>query len=62
MADYLIEFNNNTKVKTEADMADRDIIMAMRRKRDVLPPMWDVFERVQTDSDKQVKLISLTKN
>mgnify|MGYP002716460165 CR=1 FL=1 len=53
MADYLIEFNNNNKVKSENDIQDVDILNAMRKRREVLPQMWDVFERINQE-EKQV--------
>lgn len=49
MADYLIEFNNNNKEKSESEIQDIDILNAMRKRREVLPPMWDVFEKVCAD-------------
>lgn len=53
MADYLIEFNNNNKLKSESDIQDVDILNAMRKRREVLPPMWDVFERISQE-EKQI--------
>lgn len=58
MADYLIEFNNNNKERNENDIQDVDILNAMRKRREVLPPMWDVFERICPDdkpSDPKLK-------
>lgn len=49
MADYLIEFNNNNKVKGDSEIQDIDILNAMRKRREVLPPMWDVFEKICTE-------------
>lgn len=49
MADYLIEFNNNNKLQQDSEIQDIDILNAMRKRREVLPPMWDVFEKICTE-------------
>lgn len=43
MADYLIEFSNTKSI--ENDLKDKDILESQRLRREVLPPMWDVYEK-----------------
>jgi hypothetical protein len=32
---------------------DKDILLALRRKREILPPMWDVFEKGALSSGRE---------
>jgi len=45
LGDYLIEYNNSKKLPTELSNADKDIVDNLRIRREVLPSMWDVFEK-----------------
>lgn len=47
LGDYLIEYNNSKKLSNEASSssADKDIVDNLRIRREVLPSMWDVFEK-----------------
>uniref|UniRef100_A0A1B6GVN6 Protein krueppel n=1 Tax=Cuerna arida TaxID=1464854 RepID=A0A1B6GVN6_9HEMI len=39
LADHLVEFNNNS------DLRDRDVVEIQRVRQELLPPMWDVYEK-----------------
>lgn len=39
IGDHLVEFNNNS------DLRDRDVIEIQRIRQELLPPMWDVYEK-----------------
>lgn len=45
LGDYLIEYNNSKKLPTELSNADKDIVDNLRIRREILPSMWDVFEK-----------------
>ncbi|XP_050534088.1 gastrula zinc finger protein XlCGF57.1-like isoform X2 [Daktulosphaira vitifoliae] len=45
LGDYLVEYNNCKKLPSEINNADKDIVDHLRIRREVLPPMWDVFEK-----------------
>lgn len=45
LGDYLIEYNNSKKLPNEPNSADKDIVDNLRIRREVLPSMWDVFEK-----------------
>lgn len=45
LGDYLIEYNNSKKLPTDSNNADKDIVDNLRIRREVLPSMWDVFEK-----------------
>lgn len=53
MTDTLVEFNNNSTNNNNnnlnnstASEKDKDLIESQRLRKDILPPMWDVFEKV----------------
>lgn len=39
LGDHLVEFNNNS------DLRDRDVVEIQRVRQELLPPMWDVYEK-----------------
>lgn len=43
LADHLVEFNNNSEVR------DRDVVDMQKVRHEVLPPMWDVYEKSPPD-------------
>ncbi|XP_022173788.1 zinc finger protein 84-like [Myzus persicae] len=45
LGDYLIEYNNSKKLPIDSSNADKDIVDNLRIRREVLPSMWDVFEK-----------------
>lgn len=45
LGDYLIEYNNSKKLPNDSSGADKDIVDNLRIRREVLPSMWDVFEK-----------------
>jgi hypothetical protein len=45
LGDYLIEYNNCKKLPNDMNSADKDIVDNLRIRREVLPSMWDVFEK-----------------
>lgn len=49
LADYLIEFSNSKS--GENDMKDKDVMESQRLRREVLPPMWDVYEKSITEKE-----------
>lgn len=49
LADYLIEFSNSKTGETESK--DKDIMESQRLRREVLPPMWDVYEKSITEKE-----------
>lgn len=49
LADYLIEFSNSKSV--ENDLKDKDILESQRLRREVLPPMWDVYEKSVSEKE-----------
>ncbi|KAJ9585662.1 hypothetical protein L9F63_002533, partial [Diploptera punctata] len=46
-----IEFHPN-HIGNSAEQ-DKDILLAQRRKREILPPMWDVYEKVALSAGKE---------
>ncbi|XP_069692795.1 zinc finger protein 271-like [Periplaneta americana] len=47
-----IEFHANHSTVSPTEQ-DKDILVAQRRKREVLPPMWDVYEKVALSPGKE---------
>lgn len=45
LGDYLIEYNNSKKLPNDLTSTDKDIVDNLRIRREVLPSMWDVFEK-----------------
>ncbi|VVC41428.1 Hypothetical protein CINCED_3A017049 [Cinara cedri] len=45
LGDYLIEYNNCKKSPNDLSNTDKDIVDNLRIRREVLPSMWDVFEK-----------------
>lgn len=58
LADNLVEFNNNSTNNnnnnlnnSSASDKDKDVIDGQRLRKDILAPMWDVFEKIWPRSD-----------
>jgi len=47
-----IEFQANHNAQSPAEQ-DKDILLTQRRRREVLPPMWDVYEKVAFSPGKE---------
>uniref|UniRef100_A0A8D8V4W3 Zinc finger protein 347 n=1 Tax=Cacopsylla melanoneura TaxID=428564 RepID=A0A8D8V4W3_9HEMI len=52
LGDYLVEFSksNGTK-KPPDDNKDRDLMEIQKLRKEILPPMWDVFEKASSTSE-----------
>lgn len=51
LADHLVEFNNNSEVR------DRDVVDMQKVRHEVLPPMWDVYEKSPPDDSGELQVI-----
>lgn len=55
LADHLVEFNNNSEVR------DRDVVDTQKLRQEVLPPMWDVYEKTSpSESGNYCKCCNLS--
>lgn len=55
--DYLEEFTkqNGTK-KPPEDSKDRDLMEIQKLRKEILPPMWDVFEKASGDEQGMINI------
>lgn len=51
LGNYLIEYNNSKRSANDLNSSDKDIVDHLRIRREVLPPMWDVFEKLKNGNN-----------
>ncbi|CAH0387741.1 unnamed protein product [Bemisia tabaci] len=64
LADYLVEFNHNSHDREHDNerererelMKDKDIFETQKLRKEVLPPMWDVYEKTVSNKENDGKL------
>ncbi|KAI5701749.1 hypothetical protein M8J75_012913 [Diaphorina citri] len=57
LADYLVEFSKqNGSKKPPEDPKDRDLMEIQKLRKEILPPMWDVFEKAAANDQGMINV------